>query len=273
MNTATDLLPTLLTTAGASTLFLMAGTYGMLAPASRMWGPVISRATGNKPRISLTFDDGPLPGVTDHILDVLGEFEVRVAFFVIGRHAQRWPDLVKRIHDEGHVVANHSWDHHHLGLCGLYRYWELQIGQTDDCIEHIIGQRPALFRPPMGYKHWHVMNAAADSGHAVITWSRRARDVWDSSPNIILPRLALANAGDVLLMHDGNNPWMRSQDRSAAPQAVRELITRLRRRGLELTRLDELLKLQAYQAPALADPASQTAARPPAATVLNRSGT
>jgi peptidoglycan/xylan/chitin deacetylase (PgdA/CDA1 family) len=243
-----DFIPVLATGLAGAAAFLLAGAYGAAHPASTMWGPVISRGPSDLPRVALTFDDGPLSGTTDRVLDVLGESNVRAAFFVIGRHAQRWPELVRRIHDEGHLVGNHSFDHLHTGMFGRYRYWSAELKRADDVIEQIIGRRPAVFRPPMGLKHWHVTNAAADAGHSVVTWSRRARDVRATSAQVILDRLLKpARAGDVLLMHDGDDPCRRPQDRGGVRDAVRPLVDGLRRRGLEPARLDDLLGIPAYQ--------------------------
>jgi peptidoglycan/xylan/chitin deacetylase (PgdA/CDA1 family) len=222
--------------------------YGLIDPASRMWGPVISRGSANDARVALTFDDGPLPGTTDVILDTLAVLDARAAFFVIGTHVERWPDLVRRMHDEGHVVGNHTFNHSHMGLFGRDRYWRDEIRRTDDAIERIIGRRPALFRPPMGYKHWHVMNMAAETGHEVVTWTRRAKDVKPTEPSAILERLvAPSRAGDILVLHDGNDPCLKPFDRAGTRDAMRPLVEGLRRRGLAPARLDELIRRPAYQ--------------------------
>jgi peptidoglycan/xylan/chitin deacetylase (PgdA/CDA1 family) len=232
---------------GGAAFFSLA-TYGSVNPQSTMWGPVISYGDRSSTSVALTFDDGPLPGATDRILDTLGEAGVRAAFYVIGCHAEKHPNLVRRMFDEGHVVGNHSFDHSHWGLAGRYRYWCAELKRTDTTIQQIIGHRPAMFRPPMGGKHWHVMNAAADAGHRVITWSRRAWDARATPANVIIDRLAKpARGGDIILLHDGNDPHVRPQDRSGVCAAVRPLIDELRQRGLEPVRLDDLLKIPAYQ--------------------------
>jgi peptidoglycan/xylan/chitin deacetylase (PgdA/CDA1 family) len=99
----------------------------------------------------------------------------------------------------------------------------------------------------MGYKHWHLMNAAADAGHSVVTWSLRARDTKATSADAILSRLVQpARGGDVIVLHDGNDPCLPPSDRAGTRAAVRPLIDALRARGFELVRLDELLGIRAY---------------------------
>lgn len=245
---AENMLPVFATALAGAAAFFAAGAYGAAHPASRMWGPVISRGDTSSSNVALTFDDGPLPGTTDRILDDLRNAGIRAAFFVIGRHVREHPDLVRRIHAEGHLVGNHTFDHLHTGLFGRYRYWINELRRADDAIEETIGVRPAVFRPPMGIKHWHVMNAAADAGHSVVTWSRRARDVQPIPVETVLDRLLKpARGGDVMLMHDGNDPCLRPQNRSATRDAVRPLIDGLRARGLSPVRLDELLGIAPYQ--------------------------
>jgi hypothetical protein len=118
--TAADLFPVAAVAAAGVATFFAAGAYGMTRAASTMWGPVLSRGRPTAARLALTFDDGPLPGTTDRVLDDLRDAGVRAAFFVIGRHAEQWPDLVRRMHDEGHLVGNHSHEHLHTGLLGRY---------------------------------------------------------------------------------------------------------------------------------------------------------
>lgn len=251
MSDPSDILPILATGLAGAAVFFSLGTYGAARPDSTMWGPVIARGPRDGASVALTFDDGPLPSATDRVLDALGESGVRAAFFVIGRCAERWPDLVRRMHDEGHLVANHSYDHHPFGLVGRERYWAREIRRADDVIADVVGRRPTLFRPPMGIKHWHLMNAAADLGRHVVTWSRRAMDSKPMDSASIVDRLVRpAQAGDVMLLHDGVNPHLKPQDRAGTIAAVRPLIAGLEARGLTPVRLDELLALPPYVAPA-----------------------
>ena len=251
MSSPADILPVVATGLAGAAAFFSLGTYGATSPASTMWGPVIARGRADTRSAALTFDDGPLPGATDRVLDALGEACVPAAFFVIGRCVERWPDLVRRMHAEGHLVANHSYDHHPFGLVGRERYWLGDIRRADDAIERVIGVRPTMFRPPMGLKHWHLMNAAADLGHHVVTWSQRAMDSKPMDPAAIVDRLVSpGRAGDVMLLHDGVNPHLKPQDRAGTVAAVRPLIAGLKARGLTPVRLDELLALPAYITPA-----------------------
>jgi peptidoglycan/xylan/chitin deacetylase (PgdA/CDA1 family) len=197
-------------------------------------------------RFALTFDDGPDVQGTPQILDALSELGISATFFVIGRHAIEHPNLVARIHAEGHVLANHSFDHPYFGLFRGREYWRRQIGLTDDTIEQVIGRRPAMFRPPVGIKTWFNCGTARALGHSVVTWSRRAMDGVATSPQRILKRLACQTvAGDILLLHDGADPRIR-RDPKATVGAIRPLIQQLRDRGLEAAPLHELLQVPAY---------------------------
>lgn len=218
-----------------------------LRPDNTLWGPVHYRGDASIPRYALTFDDGPTRGATDRILDTLCEFRAPAAFFVVGRNVQTCPDLVARMHAEGHLVANHSYDHSHFGMLRGPWYWKQQIEKTDAAIEQIIGRRPAMFRPPMGFKTPFVNGAAGRHQQAVITWNRRAVDGITTTPERILSRLLPhTRAGDVLMLHDGIEPNSRRDPRGTVA-AVKPLILQLREKGLEPARLDDVLKLPAYQ--------------------------
>ena len=232
--------------AGAAGAVLANATF---SPRSSFWGPVVSRAPfGDGRGVSLTFDDGPTPGATDRALDTLGEMRVKAAFFVVGRNARQHPKLVERMHAEGHVVGNHTLDHSHFGLFGRDGYWLRQVAEADEVIRQIIGRRPALFRPPMGIKTWHVTRATAARGHTVVTWTRRALDGIGTSPDRIVRRLApTSEPGDILLLHDGLEPNALRRDASPTVAALRPLIEQLRGRGLEPRPLDALLAIPAYQ--------------------------
>src|SRR5437016_2530000 len=85
------------------------GEWGTPFPSGWLWGKVISRGTKDgPPRIALTFDDGPTPGGTDRILDLLAELKAPATFFVIGQNVEGYPDLLRRIDAEGHLIGNHT---------------------------------------------------------------------------------------------------------------------------------------------------------------------
>lgn len=224
-------------------------TYATVAPSCTLWGPTLSRGPSGSRKLALTFDDGPTPGTTDRVLDILGAAGARATFFVIGANCRQHPDLLRRIHQEGHQVANHSFDHAHFGVCHGNRYWEQQIRRTDAVIEETIGVRPAMFRPPMGIKTWHTTRAVRIHGHALVTWSRRAMDGLPTSPQRILRRLRSLRDGEIVLLHDGVEPHAPHVDRSATIAAIGPLLRSIRKSGLTPIRLDELIGLPAYQMP------------------------
>lgn len=223
-------------------------SYGAFHPRSRLFAPVIYRGTtDDPPRVALTFDDGPDPEGTPAILDLLAEHGAKACFFVIGRHAERWAGLVKRIDDEGHLIGNHSHEHSHFGMFRRGSYWRHELHRAEEAIAAATGRRPAFFRPPMGFKHMHIARAAREQGLRIVTWTRRGLDGRRTTAERILRRLAgRAQAGDILGLHDGREAGSRRPSR-ATVEAVGPLIEALRARGLGPCRLDELIGQAPYR--------------------------
>lgn len=222
-------------------------TRAMVVPQSRLLIPVLTRAADRTtPRVALTFDDGPWPGSTDVILDLLKAATISAAFFVIGRNVERWPTLVQRMHDEGHIVGNHSFDHHRLGsLCGR-SYWRDQIRLTDDAVHSVIGRRPALFRPPMGIKTPPLAAALKETGHTAIAWSRRGFDGMAASPGAIVRKIGTrVREGEIVLLHDGRDARSK-RDVRATSAALPEIIRLTHTRGLQFASLSAMLPIEPY---------------------------
>lgn len=223
---------------------LATGAYAYLAPSCRLFLPLIARA--HTRGVALTFDDGPTPAGTPHILDILARERVPAAFFVIGANAARWPDLVRRIHAEGHLVCNHTFDHIPTGALRPPSFWRDQLQRTDEAIGSIIGLRPAFFRPPLGHKSPWMARPIRERGLTTIAWSRRALDGIATSETSITQRLVpRARDGDILLLHDGREP---RSDRDPTPtiRALPGVIEGIRARGLSFVRLDRLLARDGY---------------------------
>lgn len=216
--------------------------YGTLAPRSALWAPVIWHGNRAGPaRIALTFDDGPSPEWTPAVLDALAGLGVRAAFFVIGASAARHPALLRRIDAEGHIIGNHSFDHHHFGVLRCGRYWRDQLDRTDEVIRAETGRLATYFRPPMGFKTPHLARAARRRGQYLVAWTRRALDGVPTTDSEILRRLAgPTRPGDILAMHDGVEPrgW---RNAGATVRAIVPLVRALRERGISPVRLDEII--------------------------------
>lgn len=164
-------------------------------------------------RVALTFDDGPDPATTPHFLDLLAAHGVRATFFLLGEHAHRHPDLVRRI-AEHHEVAVHGWTHRCVAFIGAGRL-RSQLASTKRILEDLTGQEVHWYRPPYGV----ITPAAERAGRAVglepVLWSAWGRD-WErrATPESVLRTLDRTLApGGTILLHD--------TDRTAAPGSWR----------------------------------------------------
>jgi len=234
----------LLPLAGGLVLFVGTGLialHGTFVPQSRIWGHNLSHGSLSQPRIALTFDDGPTPASTPQVLDILRQLAVPAAFFVIGRSAAASPDLLQRIVAEGHLLENHSTTHAHLGMFRGPRFWKREIDETTQVIEHSTGVTPRYFRPPVGMKNFFTLRAARRANLQTVTWSCRGMDGLPTTSQRIVDRVATrAKAGDIIALHDGVEPGS-SRDPQVTVDALKPLILKLRERGLQFVRLDELL--------------------------------
>lgn len=211
--------------------------HGAFYPNSPIFGRVISQVRTGEPQLALTFDDGPNPDATPAILDALGERGVRASFFILGRHAERWPHLVRRIADEGHCVGNHGYHHRKLHFkWPSYVRNDLELGTR--AIVDASGVRPRFFRAPHGFRSPWVTTIAGSLGQRTVGWSR---GVWDSARpgvEVIAHRtIRAAKPGAILLLHDGDG-YDPLGDRSQTARAVPLIADRVREAGLEFVTLD-----------------------------------
>lgn len=216
--------------------------WGVFHPRARLFGKVRTRLPEHARRegcVALTFDDGPLPGGTDRVLDVLAERGVRATFFVIGAHARAHPELLERIAREGHTIGNHTYDHHRHGLLYYRRYWRDQIRRTQAVIEEITGQSPGLFRPPMGFTSPPLMHAARAEGLEVVAWTRRSYDAGIGRRGAILRAARRLRAGEILLLHDGKEPAS-GRVIGLTADTLTEVLDILHSRGLKPVPLDAI---------------------------------
>jgi peptidoglycan/xylan/chitin deacetylase (PgdA/CDA1 family) len=205
---------------------------------SSVFGPVLTRLPDDGPVVSITFDDGPNPRATPRILDVLRREGVHATFFVLGRHAERWPELVRRAALDGHQLGNHGYFHRKLHRRSP-GYVRDDLTRGTEQIVRASGVRPRHFRAPHGFRSPWVTPIAASLGQRTVGWSL---GVWDSArpgaDGIASRAVEGMHAGSILLLHDGDG-YDPEGDRLQTADALPSILAGLRRRGFRFTTLPD----------------------------------
>ncbi|MGK3938229.1 polysaccharide deacetylase family protein [Streptomyces caeruleatus] len=187
------------------------------------------KVSGRGRTMVLTFDDGPDPRYTPHILDTLAEYDVRAMFFVCGQMAVDNQDLLARMSDEGHVVGNHTWSHPLLTRLTRARI-RSEMERTCDVIEDGYGERPEWFRAPYGAWNRAAFQLGAELGMEPLAWSVDTLDWTTPGTRRIVGRVESGAApGVVVLSHDAGG------DRSQSVRALRDYLPRLIDSGYHIT--------------------------------------
>jgi peptidoglycan/xylan/chitin deacetylase (PgdA/CDA1 family) len=218
--------------AGAATLGYLLPGLAAAWPALR--GPLgIEDRTETGAGYALTFDDGPHAQGTPAVLEILGRYNVRATFFVVGEQLRRNPALGAEILAAGHLLGLHC-DRHRNLLRLAPRQVRADIDRAQASIEDITGCSPTLYRPPYGILNATALGLARQRGWRTLLWSQWGRDwVAHATPESIAARVTDGvSAGSVLLLHDADDYSAEGSWRRTAAALPRVLET-LAERGLE----------------------------------------
>ena len=167
----------------------------------------------------------------DDMLESLEKNQVKTTFFIGGYWAGKNNEMLKKIYDKGHEIANHGYfhkDHSKLN----FEQNKNEIVMTQELIESIIGVKTTLFAPPSGSYNDRVLSVADSLGYKTIMWSRDTIDWRDKDENIIYKRATEKTVGgDLILMHPT----------AQTASALDRIITTLKGKGLELTTVSNTL--------------------------------
>jgi len=171
--------------------------------------------------VSLSFDAAWGNEDTQQLIDILGKYNVRATFFVVGEWVDKYPESVKALADAGHEIMNHSDTHPHMPAL-TKEQMIAEVESCDDKIEAITGVRPTLFRPPYGDYNNAVVGAMRDSGHFTIQWDVDSLDWKNPGSDAIVSRvLERVNPGSIVLFHNA------APDTPAAlPQIIEGLLAK-----------------------------------------------
>lgn len=193
----------------------------------------------DRPMVALTFDDGPVPGVTDKILDILEEYNVRATFFVLGVRLKKpeAAEIARRAVALGCEIGNHTWKHEKLTAQNYVEKMSA-IQSTNEIVYEETGFTVRLLRPPGGSSDAEVRNVAKKCGLAVVKWSQSG-NVYEKDPKRIAQNVQkqIVNGkelhdGDIILLHDTKERMI---------DAVAIIVPQLLDEGYQLVTVWELL--------------------------------
>jgi peptidoglycan/xylan/chitin deacetylase (PgdA/CDA1 family) len=193
----------------------------------------LMRGNPNKKQIAITFDDGPHPEYTPKLLAILKQCDAKATFFVVGRKAKQYPDLVRAEIAAGHEVGNHTYDHLNLTKLPIVQA-AAEIQACGDVLKSITHKKTAIFRPPGGDYNTEVGGIANDLGYTIILWTDDPGDYADPAKKVLLNRtLDRVENGGIILIHDGVQETI---------DLLPTILQTLKDHGYEFVTIHELMK-------------------------------
>jgi len=194
-------------------------------------------------KVAITFDDGPSMEFTPAILDILAEYNVPATFFMVGSHVEKYPEIARRIVEEGHAVGNHTHNHRNLPTLSTVDL-QKELMEATAVITEVTGEYPRFVRPPRGMYDDRFRRMAKLMGQEIVLWSISTRDWRYGVTASYIERLveSKVRGGDIILFHD-SGALLRNEggDRRATVMALPKVIEIIRAKGLEIVPLAELL--------------------------------
>lgn len=188
----------------------------------------------------LTFDDGPSSTVTPQILDILAKYDIKATFFVVGKYAEKYPHILKRIHDEGHVIGNHTYSHNYNYIYKNVSNFVKELDATKEVFKNILGEdfETDLIRFPGGsFEAWKTSfrKQVTELGYRYVDWNSLNGDAegHNLSKERLIERFKSTYKKQnnlVILMHD-------TDEKYTTPEALPAIIEFLIEEGYEFSTL------------------------------------
>lgn len=194
----------------------------------------------DKNNIAITFDDGPHPGFTPKVLDLLKSANAKASFFLIGKNAEKHPELVKQIIAEGHIIGSHSYAHtNNYGFLSRNKVTK-DIMKSQKILFDISKKRVQFFRPPFGVTNPNIARAVKNLSLKTFGWSVRSYDTVAKNYEGVFKKIT-ANLikGDIVLLHDTSE---------LSVDILEKLLKHLKTKNMNSVTLSTLFNTDSYEA-------------------------
>ena len=180
-------------------------------------------------KVAITFDDGPNPDYTEMLLSGLKERGVNATFFLLGKEVEQYPEIVKKIHEGGHLIGTHSYEHVNLSNLTDAAAIE-QVDKTNAAIYDITGKHPEYIRPPYGC--WKC-NLDYETKMIEVLWDVDPKD-WATDNSGVIAKRVIDKVGenDIILLHDASE---------SSVKAAFAIIDELGKEGYTFVTVEEIL--------------------------------
>jgi len=223
-------------------LVVLTGTYlawQYSRSTTTQWaGEIVARVEIDEKVVALTFDDGPMPGYTQRVLEILEREDVRATFFLVGEAIAAHPVEAALIAEAGHEIGNHSYTHSRMVLKS-YDFVASELQRTDALIRTAGHAGPIHFRPPYGKKLFNLPRYLEDHGVVSITWDVEPESYGEgprSRDDLVRGVLDAVRPGSIVLLH------VMFRSRSESMAAVPGIVKGLRERGYRFVTVSEMLE-------------------------------
>lgn len=188
-------------------------------------------------KVAISFDAAWGANYTEDLLGILKMYDVKATFFLVGFWVDKFPEMVKRIDEEGHEIGNHSSKHPHMSQLSKEQIAD-ELKKTSDKIEALTNKKVTLFRPPFGDYNNRVIETSREMGIQVIQWDVDSLDYKDYGADAIVKRvLSKVKSGSIVLFH--NNA-------TYTKDALPIILENLQKEGYRIVPVSELIYKENY---------------------------
>lgn len=214
--------------------------WGVRHPSSQMFAASFHRGPADRPRLALTFDDGPSES-TPRLLEVLARHDALATFFQCGVHVRRLPEVAREVLAAGHETGNHT-NTHPLLAFATPAFMAAELLAAQQAFADVTDHQPRLFRPPYGVRWPGLGGVQTRLGLTSVLWTVLGRD-WRLPAAQIVERVTRrASNGAIVCLHDGR-ALAANPDVTGTIQATDAIIARMADRGFQFTTVSDLLCL------------------------------